>query len=139
MRHWFAVLEVRSITGISGPSHLIRASVFRIVPSPRLKVKDFLVRAMDDRHSPSCIKAEFPPHAPAIRLARHMIEAVSPSVDGGRFPVKRIAGEDCVVEADIFRDGHEVIKVASQAGRHFRSGAHDTYWQRSLARPIPIA
>jgi len=111
MRHWFAVLEVRSITGISGPSHLIRASVFRIVPSPRLKVKDFLVRAMDDRHSPSCIKAEFPPHAPAIRLARHMIEAVSPSVDGGRFPVKRIAGEDCVVEADIFRDGHEVIRA----------------------------
>jgi starch synthase (maltosyl-transferring) len=35
-----------------------------------------------------------------------------PSVDGGRFPAKRIAGEPCVVEADIFRDGHQVLRAA---------------------------
>jgi starch synthase (maltosyl-transferring) len=38
--------------------------------------------------------------------ARHIvIEAVSPSVDCGRYPVKRVVGQPCVVEADIFRDG----------------------------------
>src|SRR3984957_8834735 len=44
---------------------------------------------------------------------RHIvIEDVTPSVDGGRYPAKQIAGEPCVVEADIFRDGHEVLCAA---------------------------
>jgi starch synthase (maltosyl-transferring) len=36
------------------------------------------------------------------------IEDVYPLIDGGRFPVKRIAGERIEVWADIFRDGHDV-------------------------------
>jgi len=40
------------------------------------------------------------------RILKHIvIEAVAPTVNGGRYPVKRIAGETCVVEADIFGDG----------------------------------
>lgn len=43
---------------------------------------------------------------------RHIvIENLSPSVDGGRFPAKRVAGQPCAVEADIFRDGHDVIRA----------------------------
>ena len=38
-----------------------------------------------------------------------IIENVQPLVDGGRYPVKRVIGEDLVVEADIFRDGHDVV------------------------------
>src|SRR5919109_4093369 len=38
-----------------------------------------------------------------------VIENLSPLVDGGRYPVKRIVGEDLVVEADIFKDGHDVV------------------------------
>jgi starch synthase (maltosyl-transferring) len=41
-----------------------------------------------------------------------VIENVTPSVDGGRYPAKRIVGEPCVVEADIFRDGHQVLRAA---------------------------
>lgn len=41
--------------------------------------------------------------------ARIAIEAVSPAVDGGRFAVKRRAGETVQVTADIFSDGHEVL------------------------------
>jgi starch synthase (maltosyl-transferring) len=67
---------------------------------------------MDDRLSPTGIEAEVLPDASATRLARHIIEAVSPTVDGGRFPLKRIVGDNCVVEADIYRDGHEVIRAA---------------------------
>ena len=37
------------------------------------------------------------------------IEDVYPCVDGGRFPVKRLAGETVDVWADIFRSGHDVI------------------------------
>jgi len=46
------------------------------------------------------------------RFERHVIEAVSPCIDCGRFPTKRIVGERCAVEADIFRDGHAVIRAA---------------------------
>src|SRR5271166_2205490 len=45
-------------------------------------------------------------------MERHIIEAVTPTVDGGRYPAKRIVGEPCVVEADIFRDGHQIIRAA---------------------------
>jgi starch synthase (maltosyl-transferring) len=38
-----------------------------------------------------------------------VIENLQPLIDGGRYPIKRIVGEDLVVEADIFRDGHDVV------------------------------
>jgi starch synthase (maltosyl-transferring) len=44
-----------------------------------------------------------------LAAKRFVIEDIYPTVDGGRFPVKRIAGEPIEVWADIFRDGHEVI------------------------------
>src|SRR4051794_31613497 len=40
-----------------------------------------------------------------------LIEALSPSVDCGKYPAKAIAGEPCTIEADIFRDGHAEIKA----------------------------
>ncbi|HEY3308532.1 MAG TPA: alpha-1,4-glucan--maltose-1-phosphate maltosyltransferase [Desulfuromonadaceae bacterium] len=42
---------------------------------------------------------------------RVIIEAVSPQIDCGRYPVKRIAGEELVVQADIFCDGHDEISA----------------------------
>src|SRR3712207_981875 len=38
-----------------------------------------------------------------------VIENIQPLVDGGRYPVKRVVGEDLVVEADVFKDGHDVV------------------------------
>jgi starch synthase (maltosyl-transferring) len=38
-----------------------------------------------------------------------VIENLQPLIDGGRYPVKRIIGEDLVVEADIFKDGHDIV------------------------------
>ena len=40
---------------------------------------------------------------------RAVVEAVGPEVDGGRFPIKRTAGEDVVVTADVFVDGHDRV------------------------------
>jgi starch synthase (maltosyl-transferring) len=40
---------------------------------------------------------------------RIVIEGVTPEIDGGRFPIKRIVGDQIVIEADIFADGHDVL------------------------------
>jgi starch synthase (maltosyl-transferring) len=42
---------------------------------------------------------------------RIRIEHVAPTVDAGRYPVKRAAGDPVRVSADIFRDGHEVLRA----------------------------
>jgi starch synthase (maltosyl-transferring) len=38
-----------------------------------------------------------------------VIDNVQPLIDCGRSPIKRIVREDLVVEADIFKDGHDVV------------------------------
>ncbi len=38
-----------------------------------------------------------------------VIENLQPLINGGRYPVKRVVGEDVVVEADVFKDGHDVV------------------------------
>jgi starch synthase (maltosyl-transferring) len=43
---------------------------------------------------------------------RAVIDAVLPTVDGGRFPAKRIAGEVVGIEAHCFTDGHDKLRVA---------------------------
>mgnify|MGYP001079313854 FL=1 len=40
------------------------------------------------------------------------IEDVFPCIEGGRFSVKRIAGEPVEVWADIFRGGHDIAAAA---------------------------
>lgn len=54
------------------------------------------------------------------------IEDIYPIIDGGRFPVKRIAGEAIEVWADIYRDGHEIIDAAIVWRRE-----QDRDWQRA--------
>ncbi len=41
-----------------------------------------------------------------------VIENLQPLIDGGRYPVKRVVGDDLAVEADIFRDGHDIVAAA---------------------------
>ena len=49
-----------------------------------------------------------PPLDPSL-LKRVVVEAVTPDVDEGRYPAKRTVGEDLVVEADVYADGHDVL------------------------------
>jgi starch synthase (maltosyl-transferring) len=44
--------------------------------------------------------------------SRVIIEGVTPEIDGGRFPIKRIVGDETVVEADILTDGHDALSCA---------------------------
>ena len=48
---------------------------------------------------------------PAEGRYRVIIENLSPSVDDGRFAIKRTPGELVTVEADAFTDGHDLVAV----------------------------
>ena len=67
----------------------------------------------------------------AAASSRLAIEAILPAVDGGAFPVKRIAGERVVVTADLLFDGHEKISGALQW-----RGPDATVWQEVKMRPL---
>ncbi|HET9856390.1 MAG TPA: alpha-1,4-glucan--maltose-1-phosphate maltosyltransferase [Chthoniobacterales bacterium] len=41
-----------------------------------------------------------------------VIENLRPLIDGGRYPVKRIVEDDLAVEADVFKDGHDIVAAA---------------------------
>ena len=68
------------------------------------------------------------PVGSVIRDAFH-IEDIYPSVDGGRFAVKRVVGEPIDVWADIFRDGHDVIAAVLIWRRE-----QDVEWNRIAMR-----
>ena len=40
---------------------------------------------------------------------RVAISGVTPEIDAGRFPIKRVIGEQVIVEADIFAEGHDAL------------------------------
>ena len=46
-----------------------------------------------------------------ILVQRVVIENVSPEIQSGRFPIKRTIGEDVEVTADIYADGHDVLRA----------------------------
>src|SRR6185312_3242105 len=50
---------------------------------------------------------------------RVVVENVRPCVDDGRFPVKRVTGDQVEVTADVFADGHDVVAAVV---RHRRDG-----------------
>ena len=41
--------------------------------------------------------------------ARVVVEDLTPQVDCGRFPARRVLGDTVVVEADVFADGHDAV------------------------------
>ncbi len=66
-----------------------------------------------------------------VALPRIGIEAVTPLVDGGRFPVKRTVGETVTVEADIVADTHTTLAAALL----WRAADGDA-WTEVRMRPI---
>ena len=63
---------------------------------------------------------------------RAVIDALLPAVDGGRFPVKCIAGESVAVEAHCFTDGHDKLRVVL---RWSAVGASDAYEVEMTPQP----
>ena len=64
-----------------------------------------------------------PGHRPEWRPdARIVIEDVWPEVDCGRYPIKRVVGDEVAVWADLLRDGHDQIAAVLKYGSRTRSG-----------------
>ncbi|MEM8954836.1 MAG: maltotransferase domain-containing protein [Verrucomicrobiota bacterium] len=82
-------------------------------PNPRSKGKPFA------RSTPR-------PHAPTTVIAN-----ISPNLDNGRYAIKRVAGEDLFVQADIFKDGHDTLRALLKWRAH---GADS--WNESPMHPI---
>jgi starch synthase (maltosyl-transferring) len=82
------------------------------------------------------VSVERPPLGVSARRAaeearRIGIERITPSIDDGRFPAKRVVGEAVTVEADILCDGHDQLGVAL---RWRRTG--DEAWTETRMRLV---
>jgi starch synthase (maltosyl-transferring) len=62
---------------------------------------------------------------------RVVIEGVSPLVDDGRFPAKRVVGDVVQIEADIFADGHDLLSAVM---RH----RHESESEMIETRMVPL-
>ena len=78
--------------------------------------------------------ATLPPATPDGR-ARAVVDAVHPSVDGGRFAVKRIAGDRVDVQAHCFADGHDALRVMLR-WREEDAGGWNEVEMRALANDV---
>ncbi len=63
--------------------------------------------------------------------ARVVIEDVTPRVDAGEFPVKRVVGDLVTVEADVFADGHDAVTAVVL---HEHEDAAE--WSEAAMRPL---
>nr|WP_321397152.1 alpha-1,4-glucan--maltose-1-phosphate maltosyltransferase [uncultured Desulfobacter sp.] len=63
-------------------------------------------------------------------IKRVVIENVTPNVDGGRFPARRVVNDTVVVTADIFVDGHDRLSARLL---HRKAGA--THWEKTPMQP----
>src|SRR3990170_4340389 len=72
------------------------------------------------------------PGAGAIGTRRSIaIERIAPELDAGRHPVKRVVGDQLLVTADIFADGHDLLDAALLV----RADDEET-WREAPMRPI---
>ncbi|MGZ5960099.1 MAG: alpha-1,4-glucan--maltose-1-phosphate maltosyltransferase [Rhizomicrobium sp.] len=61
---------------------------------------------------------------------RFLVEDIYPSLDGGRYPIKRIVGEPIEVWADLLREGHDQLAAELLWRREA-----ETDWRREPMRP----
>jgi starch synthase (maltosyl-transferring) len=67
----------------------------------------------------------------AVRSGRVIIEGVSPEIDAGKFPIKRVIGDEVSVQADVFIEGHEALSCSVL---YRRKGS--TRWTEVPMRPL---
>ena len=71
------------------------------------------------------------PGLPEGGLRRVIVEGVSPEVDGGRYPAKRVVGDTVLAECDLVADGHDAL-----AGRVLFRLAGAGAWQVAPLAPL---
>src|SRR4029453_14013472 len=58
---------------------------------------------------------------------RIVIQYPAPTVDAGRYPVKRVVGETVRVTADVFRDGPEILRAVVAGRSPFKRVVGETF------------
>jgi starch synthase (maltosyl-transferring) len=79
----------------------------------------------DLRETSAPVGREIAPEPPRGTPGRVVIEEVSPAVDGGRFPAKRVVGEPVTVTATIYAEGHDHLWCVVA---HRAPGSPDDDW-----------
>jgi starch synthase (maltosyl-transferring) len=86
---------------------------FELTPATTMILHPGEVRILHGRRLQPILGAvPVPAIEQAVAAPRLAIENVTPAVDSGEFPVKRIVGELVRVEADILGDGHDPLVAA---------------------------
>ena len=67
---------------------------------------------------------------------RVVIEDVSPEIDAGRFPVKRVVGEEVIVEAAAFADSHDAVSCTLLYRRTHFSNSYSDFSHRKTSTTI---
>src|SRR3984957_707158 len=94
----------------------------RCLPDGRRRIPSELM-STQTRETP---RAGTPAEAPTAPVPRIVIQYPVPAVDDGRYPVKRCVGDRVAVQADVFRDGHDLIRATV---RHLGPG--DGEWREA--------
>ncbi|HME91177.1 MAG TPA: alpha-1,4-glucan--maltose-1-phosphate maltosyltransferase [Myxococcaceae bacterium] len=72
----------------------------------------------------------------AKRIGSMVIEAVEPELDCGRWAVKRVVGDLFRVQADIFKEGHDVIAAVVRWRQTAPVAQASQQWSESAMRPL---
>ena len=117
-----------------------RRNRYRLGLFPRLTWCEVMQTAAASGHRRVGL-SELPETAPSDPTGpRFLVEDIYPSVDGGRYPIKRIAGEPIEVWADLLREGPRSTgrraAVAEGIRDRLAARADAPGRQRPLARPI---
>lgn len=68
-----------------------------------------------------------------VRMAqRVVIEDVSPEIDGGKFPIKRVPGERVLVKAVVYTDAHDDVTALLVYRRKTEKHWHETLMRKGL-------
>jgi starch synthase (maltosyl-transferring) len=78
-----------------------------------------------------------PAPKPRDGRARVVIEQLQPLVDHGRYVAKRVRGDVLAITADVFADGHDILRAVARV-RHvtFERGARPSRWAESAMAPL---
>ena len=98
---------------IGGTGGTEGASTFDLDPRSTIRLaRDEVLVLEGERIEPVTLPLQKKSALAALDWPRVAIEEITPTVDNGRFPVKRTAGEAVRVEADLIIDGHEKLAAA---------------------------
>src|SRR5262249_16444519 len=89
------------------PLARVVAFTARCLPEARSRIPCEVMSA-HTTETPAATSAHDPPNQPPPRIVS---QYPSRSVGGGRYPAKRCVGDRVAVQADVFRDGHELIRT----------------------------